>query len=86
MTEHDNPAAAVASVDRCLELAATWHAWDGRPIARTIDGERGGLARTNGTAAWSPSTPTGPAAPNSTSTKPAPGCAAWPGGTCFRLS
>jgi hypothetical protein len=38
MTEHDNPAAAVvASVDQCLDLAATWHAWDGRPIARTID-------------------------------------------------
>jgi hypothetical protein len=26
------------SVQRCLELAATWHAWDGRPIARTADG------------------------------------------------
>ena len=40
MDEQDNPAAAVvAGVDRCLELAATWHAWDGRPIARTIDGE-----------------------------------------------
>ena len=21
----------VAAVDRCLELARTWHAWDGRP-------------------------------------------------------
>jgi hypothetical protein len=39
MTENDNPArAVVASVDHCLELAATWHAWDGRPIPRTIDG------------------------------------------------
>jgi hypothetical protein len=27
----------VAAVDRCLELARTWHAWDGRPIARTMD-------------------------------------------------
>jgi hypothetical protein len=34
-----NPASAVGDgVERCLELAATWHAWDGRPIARTIDG------------------------------------------------
>jgi hypothetical protein len=24
-------------VERCLDLAATWHAWDGRPIARTLD-------------------------------------------------
>jgi hypothetical protein len=39
MTERDNPATAVvAGLDRCLDLAATWHAWDGRPIARTIDG------------------------------------------------
>ena len=27
----------VAAVDRCLELARTWHAWDGRPIARAMD-------------------------------------------------
>ena len=27
----------VAAVDRCLELARTWHAWDGQPIARTMD-------------------------------------------------
>lgn len=40
MDEQDNPAAAVvAGVDRCLDLAATWHAWDGRPIARIIDGQ-----------------------------------------------
>ncbi len=40
MSETDNPAQAVVdSVDRCLELAATWHAWDGRPIARIIEGE-----------------------------------------------
>ena len=37
--ENGNPArAVVASVDYCLDLAATWHAWDGHPIARTIDG------------------------------------------------
>ena len=30
MSETDNPAQVVVeSVDRCLELAATWHAWDG---------------------------------------------------------
>jgi hypothetical protein len=34
----DNPARAIGvSVEYCLDLAATWHAWDGRPIARTID-------------------------------------------------
>lgn len=33
----DNPALLVAAaVDRCLELASTWMAWDGRPI--TTDG------------------------------------------------
>jgi hypothetical protein len=33
-----NPGQLVAAaVDRCLELARTWHAWDGRPIARTMD-------------------------------------------------
>jgi hypothetical protein len=37
--ENGNPArVVVASVDHCLDLVATWHAWDGRPIARTIDG------------------------------------------------
>ena len=35
----DNPGRlVVAGVDACLELARTWHAWDGRPIARTVDG------------------------------------------------
>jgi hypothetical protein len=35
----ENPAdLVVAGVERCLEYAATWHAWDGRPIARTADG------------------------------------------------
>jgi hypothetical protein len=39
MNKEDNPASAVAaSVAQCLDLAATWHAWDGRAIARTIDG------------------------------------------------
>jgi hypothetical protein len=42
MAEYENPAknpasVVVTSVDQCLELAATWHAWDGRPIARAID-------------------------------------------------
>src|SRR5712675_585074 len=33
-----NPGQLVAvAVDQCLELARTWHAWDGRPIARTMD-------------------------------------------------
>ncbi|MET8160004.1 hypothetical protein ABZT47_26890 [Sphaerisporangium sp. NPDC005289] len=33
-----NPGAlVVAAVERCLALAATWHAWDGRPIV--TDGE-----------------------------------------------
>ena len=28
----ENPAdMVVAGVERCLEYAATWHAWDGRP-------------------------------------------------------
>jgi hypothetical protein len=27
------------SVEACLEIAATWHAWDGRPVARTVDGK-----------------------------------------------
>jgi hypothetical protein len=40
MTAPENPATTVvASVDLCLDLAATWHAWDGRPIACTIDGQ-----------------------------------------------
>lgn len=35
----ENPADLVsASVDECLRLAGTWHAWDGRPIAGTVDG------------------------------------------------
>jgi hypothetical protein len=29
----------VEGVEACLALARTWHAWDGRPIARTVDGE-----------------------------------------------
>lgn len=34
-----NPARLVAdSVEECLSLARTWHAWDGRPIARSNDG------------------------------------------------
>lgn len=48
MTEETAPAGAptanpgllvAAGVEACLELAATWHAWDGRPIARVVDGE-----------------------------------------------
>ena len=36
----DNPGQLVAAgVDACLELARTWHAWDGRPIARMLDGK-----------------------------------------------
>lgn len=39
MADDSNPGQLVLdSVQRCLELAATWHAWDGRPIARTSDG------------------------------------------------
>jgi hypothetical protein len=35
----ENPAELVlAGVETCLEFAATWHAWDGRPIAGTVDG------------------------------------------------
>ena len=35
-----NPGELVAdSVEACLEIAATWHAWDGRPLARTVDGK-----------------------------------------------
>jgi hypothetical protein len=37
MTDENPATAVVASVDTCLDLAATWHAWDGKPIARTID-------------------------------------------------
>jgi hypothetical protein len=34
-----NPGQLVADgVAECLALARTWHGWDGRPIARTIDG------------------------------------------------
>jgi hypothetical protein len=32
----DNPGQLVAdSVAACLDIARTWHAWDGRPVART---------------------------------------------------
>ena len=35
-----NPGQLVADpVETCLEIAATWHAWDGRPVARTVDGK-----------------------------------------------
>lgn len=34
-----NPGQLVAdSVEACLAIAATWHAWDGRPVPRTVDG------------------------------------------------
>ncbi|HUZ38992.1 MAG TPA: hypothetical protein VMV17_21925 [Streptosporangiaceae bacterium] len=34
-----NPGVLVtASVDECLGLARTWHAWDGRPMAGDMDG------------------------------------------------
>jgi hypothetical protein len=34
--ESGNPGQLVSgSVEACLEIAATWHAWDGRPVART---------------------------------------------------
>jgi hypothetical protein len=37
--EAGNPGRLVSgSVAACLEIAATWHAWDGRPVARTVDG------------------------------------------------
>ena len=37
-----NPAdLVVAGVEKCLEYAVTWHAWDGRPIAGTVDGPDG---------------------------------------------
>ncbi len=29
----------VDAVEKCLVLAQTWHAWDGRPIARIADGK-----------------------------------------------
>jgi len=29
----------VDSVAECLSYAATWHAWDGRPVARMADGQ-----------------------------------------------
>ena len=36
----DNPGQLVAdSVAACLDIARTWHAWDGRPVARTVDGK-----------------------------------------------
>ena len=35
-----NPGQLVSDgVEACLEIAATWHAWDGRPVARTVDGK-----------------------------------------------
>ena len=38
--EAGNPGQLVSdSVEACLEIAATWHAWDGRPVARTVDGK-----------------------------------------------
>jgi hypothetical protein len=37
--ESGNPAQLVVDgVEQCLSLAATWHAWDGRPVARTDEG------------------------------------------------
>jgi hypothetical protein len=34
-----NPGSLVVdSVERCLAIARTWHAWDGRPIPRTSEG------------------------------------------------
>lgn len=39
MTDTENPALLVAQgVEACLEIAATWHAWNGQPIAGTVDG------------------------------------------------
>jgi hypothetical protein len=29
----------VSGVEACLALAATWHAWDGQPVAGTVDGK-----------------------------------------------
>jgi hypothetical protein len=37
MTDQNPASAVVASVDQYLDLATTWRAWDGRPIARIID-------------------------------------------------
>ena len=35
-----NPGQLVSgSVEACLEIAVTWHAWDGQPVARTVDGK-----------------------------------------------
>ncbi len=35
-----NPGQLVAdSVEACLDIARTWHAWDGRPLAGTVDGK-----------------------------------------------
>jgi hypothetical protein len=46
----DNPAELVVTgVERCLEYAATWHAWDGRPIAGQVEGS--GDVRPN---VWTP--------------------------------
>jgi hypothetical protein len=40
MSNAENPAhLVVAAVKDCLAMAETWHAWDGRPIARTAYGK-----------------------------------------------
>ncbi len=39
-SDSGNPGQLVAdSVEACLATARTWHAWDGRPLARTVDGK-----------------------------------------------
>jgi len=38
--ESGNPGQLVMDgVEACLALAQTWHAWDGRPVARAVDGK-----------------------------------------------
>lgn len=40
LTDREHPADAVrAMVDRVLELASSWTAWDGQPIEVAVDGE-----------------------------------------------
>ena len=82
MTEQNPAAAVVTSVDQCLDLAATWHAWDGRPIARTIDG----LPST-----WAPHKAIRRITDHlidhlheveALLAEADPGCADWPGATC----
>jgi hypothetical protein len=35
----DNPARLVVEgVEKSLSIAMGWHAWDGRPVADTVDG------------------------------------------------